>query len=184
MSSQLPPVASTPAKEWSQEAVSALHDSSARTDPSVGASANPLDADPTRTANPVVFDPAAKVPAPAAIAPSSANPAHADPSQTAHPVVFDPAAKSSVAPSSSTSFAFPETPGPDLPGAFPRTLSDHGKPTAGDTAQQYLGQIQENVGALAQNAVHYLPQSMKEAVAPYLRTSFKLSYPFHSLSFI
>jgi hypothetical protein len=111
---------------------------------------------------------------------ASANPADADPTQTAHPVVFDPAAKVTAAPPIATAgHAAAETPGPQVPGAFPRTLSDAGKPTLQQTFQQQaapvIGSLQESLGKAAQSAAQYLPQSVKETVAPYLRESLEFS---------
>lgn len=151
----LPPVAGTPTGEWSQEAVSALHNPASATVRQTGASANPADADPSQTANPVVFDPAANV--------------HA----AQHPAAIDTAAKGPLA---SALGATAETPGPAVPGAFPRTLSDAGKPPAGDVAAGYLDTLKDNLGQAAQSAVHYLPENVQERVAPYLRASLLLSF--------
>jgi hypothetical protein len=73
-----------------------------------------------------------------------------------------------------------DTPGPNVPGAFPRTLSEAGKSPAGQQAQAVLGSAQEQLSHVASSAAQYLPQSLKERFAHYLRECSNLAPKLYS----
>jgi hypothetical protein len=152
--SQLPPLQpATPADEWASSTVGALDDRTKETTaPGVVPGVVPGSTHTTLSTT---------TPAPTYDPTTTSQDRYKEAGATAVPATAAPA--STIAPEPV------ETPGPSIPGAFPRTLSEVGSTQAAQQAQAALQVAQEKLTQAVSGAAHYLPQSVKEQVAPYLR---------------
>jgi hypothetical protein len=194
MDTTLPPVTTEndkPADAWAQETASALssdtagavplHTSTAALPPSQ-ISAHPMPpptlAETTATglatsAGPVyAHAPAGAVPVPAAAAAPLTTISSDLPPPSYNPDMSTADHFRETGATAAPASALPaETPGLPIPGSFPRTLSAAGRTDAGQTAQHAFASVSAALSSAASRGAQYLPHSVKQTVAPYLRQS-------------